>query len=148
MWRDNKIILMLSYLIICKVPWWRHDHTKCGMLREVSRNHLQLRHSNSLLRRVSNQRFQVYSIMLPLITSSCSHDTMLYTDRFRPPVIGMGKPWYEAHTYSTCTVIGMGKPWYEDYTYSTCTVIGMGKPWYRPFSIFTNKIEISIRHSL
>ncbi len=27
-------------------------------------------------------------------------------------------------------------------------VIGMGKPWYGPFSIFTNKIEISMGHSL
>ncbi len=28
------------------------------------------------------------------------------------------------------------------------SVIGIGKPWYGPFSIFTNKIEISIGHSL
>ncbi len=33
------------------------------------------------------------------------------------------------------------------YEMDCVAVIGMGKPWYGPFSILTNKIEISMGHS-
>ncbi len=42
-------------------------------------------------------------------------------------------------------LLGRGASYKE---YSMYAKIGRGKPWYGPFSIFTNKIEMSMGHSL
>ncbi len=47
-----------------------------------------------------------------------------------------------AHPLRACNLVGAFT------SKNIWPVIRMGKPWYGPFSIFTNKIEISMGHSL